>query len=64
MFLNPLIKHICKGLLILSLRIREDSEAISEPGLPYIVEKIPQMMVQKPLICPLGKQFSSLNCNW
>lgn len=33
MFLNPLIKHICKGLLILSLRIREDSEAISEAGL-------------------------------
>lgn len=39
MFLNPLIKHICEGFLVLSLRIREDSEAISEPGLPYIVEK-------------------------
>lgn len=61
MFSNPLIKHTCKSLLILSLRIREDSEAISEPGLQYVVEKI---VVQKTLVCPLGKQFCSLNCNW
>lgn len=39
MFLNPLIKHVCKGLLILSLRIKGDSETISVPDLPYRVEK-------------------------
>lgn len=39
MFLNPFIKHLCKGLLILNLRIKEDSENIYEPDLPYRVEK-------------------------
>lgn len=39
MFLNPLIRHVCKGLLVFSLRIKEDFESISKPDLPYRVEK-------------------------